>query len=113
MKINVYWLVGAFMGGLFICSTYFFITDAPRLVVIDMKRAIHEPAEKLAHSKLSSLEQEKLIARYTKCLPDVIHVYAASHHVTVLSAAVLESNNQLDITNLMIQQTIQRLKHER
>lgn len=111
-KVNVYWVVFFSVGVLLLVAT-FLITSRPKIVVVDLARAIQEPALRLAHSKLSGDEQGKLIARFTKLLPEVIEAYAASHSCTVVGAHVLASPNHLDITPLMIKETIQRLKHER
>ena len=85
----------------------------PRLVVIDMARAIQEPASRLSHSKLTPSRQTKIMQRYAVLLPKVIASYGASHHVTVISATVLASQSKgFDITPDIINETIARLKHE-
>ena len=112
MKVNLYWVAFVSMGVLLIAACLL-ITSRPKIVVVDLTRAIQEPAARLAHSKLSEVEQGKIIERFTKLLPEVIDAYAASNNCTVIGAHVFASKNQLDITPLMIEQTIQRLKHER
>ena len=84
-----------------------------KFAVVDMTRAIQEPAARIAHSKLSKASQGSLMARYTRLLPEVIEAYGASHRITVISAHVLSNHNTLDITPEIIEKTIQRLKHER
>ena len=95
-----------------LCVTALWMTMGhQKLVVVDMTRVIQEPALRLAHSKLSASAQNVLITRYTKLLPKVIEDYSALHQVTVISAKVLSSKNTLDITPVIINETIQRLKH--
>ena len=85
----------------------------PRLVVIDMARAIQEPASRLSHSKLTASRQVKIMQRYAVLLPQVIASYGASHHLTIISATVLASQSKgFDITHDIINETIARLKHE-
>lgn len=84
----------------------------PRLVVVDMMRAIHVPSQLLAHSKMSSDEQLKLMSRYSALLPKIIKAYGDSHHVTVMSATVFVSHNGLDVTSTIIEQTLAELRHE-
>ena len=85
----------------------------PRLVVIDMTRAIQEPARRLSHSKLTEARQVKIMQRYAILLPDVIKSYGQNHQLTIISATVLAGkNNRLDITHDIIEQTIIRLKHD-
>ena len=112
MKLNGTWTLILSIGVLF-GSGITWLCAPTKLVVIDMARAIEEPASCLAHSTLSESAQQKLMARFTKRLPDVIDAYGKSHGVTIVSARVLSTHNNVDITALMIEQTIQRLKHER
>ena len=84
----------------------------PRLVVVDMMRAIHVPSQMLAHSKMSSDEQLKLMSRYSALLPKIIKAYGDSHHVTVVSAMVFVSHNGLDVTSTIIEQTLAGLRHD-
>ena len=112
MKVNLYWVAFISMGVLLIAASLL-ITSRPKIVVVDLTRAIQEPAARLAHSKLSEAEQGKIIERFTRLFPEVIEAYAKARGCTVVSTHVLASNNSLDITPLMIEQTIQRLKHER
>lgn len=83
------------------------------IVVIDIPRAIQETALNLAHSKISESTQKKVMARFSKMLPEVIDAYAKSHRKTVINARVLSSQNASDITQEMIEETVKRLKHER
>lgn len=112
MKVHLYWMAFITMGVLLI-SFAILLNTTPNIVVVDMTRAIQEPSARLAHSRLSEVEQGKIIKRFTTLLPEVIDAYAASHHCTVIGAHVFASKNQFDITPLMIEQTIQRIKHER
>ena len=84
----------------------------PQLVVVDMMRAIHVPSQMLAHSKISSDEQLKIMSRYSALLPKIIKAYGESHHVTVVSAMVFVSHNGLDVTSTIIEQTLAGLRHD-
>lgn len=91
---------------------YSFIHPNTQLVVIDMKRAIEQPALLLTHSKLSEAEQSALMQRYSRLLPKVIQSYGQSQHVLVLSSPVIVSQKNLDITDRMIEATLSRLKQQ-
>lgn len=96
--------IGSLVGG--------FWLHQPRLVVIDMNRAIQIPASALSHSKLAPLRQQKIMQRFSSLLPDVIKTYGQSHHVTVVSATVFVSErSSIDITQDVVKQTLARLKH--
>lgn len=82
------------------------------LLVVDMRRVVQMPAASLARSKLSSARQNELMSRYTALLPRVIQAYSKTHRATIVSAQVLASQNDLDITDAIIAETIRRLKHE-
>ena len=82
----------------------------PRLVVVDMVRAIQVPSAMLARSSMPDTKQAALITRFSKLLPDVIKAYGEAHHVTVVGAHVLVSQGAVDITNTIIQETLLRLK---
>lgn len=82
------------------------------LVVVDMTRAIQKPSVMLAHSKLSSNAQLKIMAGYSALLPKVISEYGQSHRVTIVSATVLASQNKVDVTDEVVALTIERMKHE-
>ena len=84
----------------------------PRLVVVDMMRAIHVPAQMLARSRMPDDKQAKLMARYSTLLPEVMKAYGQTHHVTVMGATVFFSQRHADITNIVIQQTLTRLKSD-
>jgi len=86
--------------------------NQPRLVVVDMVRAIQVPASMLARSTMPDEKQAKLIARFSTLLPQVIKAYGEAHHVTVVGAHVLVSQGRVDITNTIIQQTLFRLKSD-
>ena len=83
-----------------------------QLRVVDMRRAIQAPATSLARSKWSESQQKEWIARYTALLPHVIQDYAKAHRVTIVSTQVLAVNNDADITDALIAETLRRLKHE-
>lgn len=82
------------------------------LVVVDMTRAIQSPSLMLARSKLTSDAQLKIMGRFSTLLPKVIKEYGQAHRVTVVSATVLASHNNADVTNEVIALTISRMKHE-
>ena len=86
--------------------------NQPRLVVVDMVRAIQVPSAMLARSSMNETAQAKVIARFSLLLPQVIKAYGEAHHVTVLGAHVLVSQGVVDITNIIIQQTLTRLKSD-
>ena len=85
----------------------------PTFVVVDLKRAIQEPAHRLSHSQLSKSKQAMLMQRYAAMLPKVIQSYGASHHVTVIGASILVSQHQgMDITSVVMNQTFKSIKHD-
>ncbi len=59
----------------------------PRLVVVDMVRAIQVPSAMLARSSMPDTKQAALITRFSKLLPDVIKAYGEAHHVTVVGGS--------------------------
>ena len=84
--------------------------NQPRLVVVDMVRAIQVPSAMLARSSMPDAKQAEVITRFATKLPEVIKAYGLAHHVTVVGAHVLVSQGVVDITNTIIQQTLTRLK---
>lgn len=82
------------------------------LVVVDMTRAIQAPSLMLARSKLTSDEQLKIMRRFSALLPGVIKEYGHTHRVTLVSATILASHNNVDVTNEVVALTIARMKHE-
>lgn len=50
--------------------------------------------------------------QFSTLLPSIIKEYGASHGVTVVGSTVLASNNAYDITNIIVELTIARMKHE-
>ncbi|OGV48404.1 MAG: hypothetical protein A3F46_01120 [Legionellales bacterium RIFCSPHIGHO2_12_FULL_42_9] len=84
----------------------------PRLVVVDMARVVQRPSEMLSRSNLSEKAQQKIMQRYAAALPKVISEYGEAHGVTVLSCKVLVSQSHNDISNIIIEQTLSRLKHD-
>ncbi len=65
----------------------------------------------LAHSRLSQKAQLKIMTQYSALLPEIIKAYGQDHQVTVVSATVLASYSTVDITNVVVAQTIARMKH--
>lgn len=94
-------------------GVYALWSQTPKLVVMDMKRAIEQPALMLSHSKMPENEQVVLMQRYSRLLPEVIKGYGATHHVTVVAAPIMTTYGDTDITNKMIELTLTRLKSER
>ncbi len=88
-----------------------FLLSQPRLVVVDMVRVIQRPSEMLSRSKINERAQQKIMQRYAALLPMVIAEYGKVHGVTVLSGNVLVSQSHNDISNIIIEQTLSRLKH--
>ena len=87
-----------------------FLLAQPRLVVVDMARVIQRPSEMLSRSKISDKAQQKIMQRYATLLPKVIAAYGKAHGVTVVSGNVLVSQSHNDISNIIIEQTLARLK---
>lgn len=112
MKLpNVLW-ASFILFGLLIALAILLTGNSPKMVVVDMTRAIEVPAAHLARSKLDEAQQHKLMERFTKRLPLVIKAYAVKHRVTIVSARVLAHENALDVTHQIIQETLSELKHE-
>jgi len=82
------------------------------LVVVDMTRAVQSPSLMLARSKLTPDAQLKIMSRFSTLLPKIVKEYGQTHQVTVVSAAILVSYNNVDVTNEIIALTIARMKHE-
>jgi len=82
------------------------------LVVVDMTRAVQSPSLMLARSKLTPDAQLKIMSRFSTLLPKIVKEYGQKHQVTVVSAAILASHNNVDVTNEIIALTIARMKHE-
>ncbi len=83
---------------------------SPQMVVIDMKRAINQPAVLLSKTASPANRQGALLSRYSALLPEAIKAYGKAHRVTVVAAPVLVSQGQVDITNIIIAETLVRLK---
>lgn len=88
------------------------LRDKSVLLVIDMQRAIHQPAILLAKTNISEKSQQQILKRYAHFLPEVIQSYGNTHHVTIVAGSIAASGNQADITNVIISQTLERVKHE-
>lgn len=112
MKINTTGLLIAIaMLSLFVVIGAFWMAR-PRLVVIDMERVVQRPSEMLSRSKLSEKAQQKIMQRYAALLPKIIADFGELHSVTVVSGKVLVSQSNNDISNIIIEQTLSRLKHD-
>ena len=77
-----------------------------------MNRAIQKPSLWLAHSKLTAAEQTRIMKRFSMFLPEVIKDYGRSHKVSVIASQVLVNQNNIDITDSIVDLTIARMKHE-
>lgn len=105
-------VMGVLIGVLVLMALYIGFKRPSPLHVVDMNRAIQIPSTMLAHSKLSKAQQATLMSRFSSRLPEVIKEYGQEHLVTIISATVLESHGGVDITNLIVARTIERVKHE-
>lgn len=111
MVLNDKRIVLSFML-LLLMSAAFFLSQVsvnPRLVVIDMKRAVNEPALMLSRSQLPPEAQTQLLQAFSKALPEVLVQYGTSHHLTVIASSVVVSGSA-DITDVVIQETFKRIK---
>ena len=99
------------LAALWVCTWH--SNHAPTIRVVDMRRVLAEPAERLARSTLSVDAQGQFMTRFTKALPHVMEAYANAYACAIISAPVLAHHNELDITSLMVEQTIQRMNHAR
>lgn len=95
-----------------IAIVLFFKGTQPKIAVIDMKRVIEIPSERLSRSKLTKDEQERVMKLFATHLPKVIKDYGKAHHLLIVSAPILVSQKNLDITNLMIHETVTRIKKD-
>ncbi len=93
-------------------SGFCLLSSKQQLVVVDMAHVIQRPSEMLSHSNLSDKAQQKIMQRYAALLPQVIAEFGAEKQVTVLSGKVLVSQSHNDISNIIIERTLSRLKHE-
>lgn len=112
MKINAIWrwMVFAVLSLTVVIGG--FLLSQPRLVVVDMARVIQRPSEMLSRSKINEKAQQKIMQRYAALLPKVIADFGAAHRVTVMSGKVLVSQSHNDISQIIIEQTLSRLKHD-
>ncbi|STX84876.1 putative TrbI protein [Legionella donaldsonii] len=78
----------------------------PTLYVIDMQRALHQPALLLSRSPLSETEQKALLSAFAKRLPDVIADYCKAHKVTLIAAPVLGNSGENELTDYFIEKTL-------
>lgn len=85
----------------------------PRLVAVDMVYVIQRPSEMLSRSTMGKKAQQNLMQRYAALLPKVIADYGKRHRVTIVSGKILVSQSNNDISNIIIEQTLSRLKHDR
>ncbi|HHF7349655.1 TPA: type-F conjugative transfer system protein TrbI [Legionella feeleii] len=76
------------------------------LYVIDMQRALHQPALLLSRSPLSEAEQKALLSAFAKRLPDVIADYCKAHKVTLIAAPVLGNSGENELTDYFIEKTL-------
>ena len=106
------WTIACVAGFVFLTLLFLALQKPTHLVVVDMTRAIQKPSVILAHSKLTSETQLKIMERFSKMLPHIIKEYAKTHRVTVISASVLASHNTLDVTDEVVDMTITRMKHD-
>lgn len=86
------------------------VAYSSKLVVVDMKRVLNQPAVLLSRTKMSEHEQAQLLMQYSAVLPEILKNYGATHHVTLISAPVIISGS-VDITDTIIELTFERLKH--
>lgn len=108
-----FWAMAAIAGLLVMAVSVSKIgQNSNQLKVVDMTRAIQATSMMLARSKLSKEMQLKIMERYANVLPSVIKEYAQQHGVTIISAAVLASQNKIDVTGDVMDLTIARIKHE-
>jgi len=80
------------------------------IVVIDMQKAINQPVTMLTKSNMAEATKQVIIKRYSSLLPRVIRAYGHKNHLTVISTPVLASGNKADITNIIIEQTLNEVK---
>ena len=109
MAIWITGILGGFLILMIACS--YWQTQRP-LMVVDMNRAIQKPSMILARSKLTVEEQANIMKQFSKLLPEVIKDYGASHQVSVIASQVLVNQNNMDITDSIVELTIARMKHD-
>lgn len=74
-----------------------------------MQRLLNQPATLLSKSNLSEKEQKNVLRRYSALLPKVLSEYGESHKVTLITATVISSGT-LDVTDEIIDITLEKLK---
>ena len=84
----------------------FEVFKKPTLYVIDMQRALHQPALLLSRSPLSEAEQKALLSAFAKRLPEVIADYCRAHKVTLIAAPVLGNSGENELTDYFIEKTL-------
>ena len=85
---------------------------ASSLYVVDMKRLIEEPATLLSKSKLSPQRQAETLKAYAETLPQVMESYSQKKKGVIIAAPIVASHASMDITNLIMRQTLQGVYHE-
>lgn len=93
------------------CLMSFISKSKTSIAVFDMKRALNQTAALVSKTKMPEARQTELLNAFSKALPDVLADYAASHHVTVIGAPVVADGSRADITDAVIEATLESLKH--
>lgn len=83
----------------------------PRLLVVDMKKLLNEPAVLLSRSSLAPKDQKRILSVYSRVLPQTIADYGKAHRATLIASTVLYID-AVDVTDEVMQATLERLKHE-
>lgn len=108
MTLNNALIVGSIVAlGLVINITK---PSGSEIVVIDMKKAINQPVAMLTKTNMPEKTKQTIIKKYSSLLPRVIRAYGHKNNLTVISTPVLASGNKADITNIIIEQTLNEVK---
>lgn len=93
------------------CLMSFISKPKTAIAVFDMKRALNQTAALVSKTRMPEARQTELLNAFSKTLPDVLASYAASHRVTVIGSTVLADDGRADITDAVIEATLESLKH--
>lgn len=108
---RLYLLLGFVFAGVVCMGWGLHRASSPRLLVVDMKKLVNEPAVLLSRSSLAPSDQKRILSAYTKMVPQMIAEFGKAHRATIIASAVLYPD-ALDVTDELMNATLERLKHE-
>ena len=90
----------------------YWLKPAPKLCIVNLHKALEQPAHLLIKSQYSKTQQKEILKRFSRHLLPVIQRYAKDHQQTVIDAKTLADDGQIDITDEIVKLTLEAIKHE-